>query len=317
MSAPGSALLGVALASAGATLVLARLAPRLGWTDPPREARKLQRRAVPAVGGAAILGALALAPREWWCAAPLELWGPWLPAPGWRLAALALVFALGTLDDRRPLAPLPKALGQLAALAPLALGTLIEAGPIPALALWLLAGLALNLLNTFDNADGALAGLCALGFAGPAPLLAAACLGFLPLNLDAWRAANRASAAPSAYLGDAGAFVLGLFVVFVPASAGVLFLPALDLARLARVRWRANSRPWLGDRRHLAHRLAARGLSPAAVAALTTLIALPGCLWGSRALATGTLWPALAGPAGTTLLFAMALRWAREPRPRA
>lgn len=313
MNAPDAVLLArVALASAAATWVLARAAPRLGWTDAPREARKQQRRAVPAVGGAALLLGLALAPPEWWRAAPPELWGPWLPALPWRLAALALVLALGTWDDLRPLAPLPKALAQLVATAPLALGALSASGPAAALGLWLVALLALNLLNTFDNADGALASLGLLGFALAAPVVSAACLGFLPFNLDAGRARNRTSGAPSAYLGDAGAFLLALLVVLVPAAAGILVLPGLDLARLARVRWRSGSRPWRGDRRHLAHRLAGRGLSRAVVALVQCVLALPAALGVVAALARGAAAPALLGGLATLALFLLALRLAPE-----
>ena len=311
MSASGAALFAwVALASAAATLAFARLAPQIGWTDAPNAAHKLQRRSVPAVGGAALLVALALAPGDWWRARPEELWGPWLPPLPFRLAALALVFLVGSWDDRRPLAPLPKVLAQLGASLPLALGAWETAGFGPALLLWLFTVLALNLLNTFDNADGALAGLCVVGFALAAPLVSAACLGFLPFNLDAARSPNRASGAPSAYLGDAGAFVLAFLVVLTPAASGLLLLPALDLARLSLVRWSAGSRPWLGDRRHLAHRLAARGLARPAVAALQGAIALPGCIGVERALARGEGLAALVGGLLTVLLFALALRWA-------
>lgn len=314
MSAAGAGLfVAVMLTSAAATLVLARLAPSLGWTDGPRVPRKLQRRPVPTVGGLAILCALSLASPACWRARSEVLWAAWLPHPGWSLATLLLVFVLGTWDDRRPLAPLGKALGQLAALLPLVVGAWSTAGAAPALCLWLLAALALNLLNTFDNADGALASLCALGFAGPAPLVAAACLGFLPFNLDAARARNRASGAPTAYLGDAGAFALALFVVLVPSAAGLLLLPALDLARLSVVRWRAGSRPWRGDRRHLAHRLALRGLPCSGVAAVQCALAFPACLGIERALAAGESAAALAGGTLTLGLYALTLRLAPEP----
>jgi len=48
----------VALVTGLATALFARVAPRIGWTDAPRAgdaSRKCQRRAVPAVGGAALL----------------------------------------------------------------------------------------------------------------------------------------------------------------------------------------------------------------------------------------------------------------------
>jgi cytidyltransferase-like protein len=312
VSAGGSArFVGVALAAALATLALARLARRIGWTDAaqgPDAARKLQLRPVPAVGGAALLLALACAGESPWSAAEAALWNDGLPAPAWRWAALALVFGVGLWDDRARLAPGAKALAQLAALAPLALGAGLAGRWSSALWLLALGFLALNALNTFDNADGCLASLCALGFAPVAPLVTAASLGFLPLNLDAARHPERR--APSAYLGDSGAFVLGFLVLVNPGAAGVLVLPLLDLARLSVARVRAGSRPWLGDRRHLAHRLAARGLGAPAVALLQCAIAAPACLLVARADTR----LALAGCAATAVAFACALRAAPEAR---
>ena len=299
------------LVSACATAILARLAPRLGWTDDPRAAgaaRKRQRRPVPAVGGAAILLALALSPLTPWQPLGEELWGRWLPSAPWCLASLLLVFAAGTWDDRAPLGPGRKVVAELVALAPLAAGAGLEHGAAGALALIGAGLVALNLLNTFDNADGALGSLCALGFAGVAPLVSAACLGFLPLNLDAERARNRASGAPSAYLGDAGAFVLAFLVVLAPRGAGLLVLPALDLSRLALVRWRSGSRPWIGDRRHLAHRLEARGLPRPLVAATQCALAWPACALVARALAVRDARLALVGVLATAALYALVLR---------
>ena len=180
------------------------------------------------------------------------------------------------------------------------------------LALLALGFVALNALNTFDNADGCLASLCALGFAPAAPLATAACLGFLPFNLDAARQPERR--APSAYLGDSGAFVLGFLVLVNPGAAGVLLLPLLDLLRLAVARVRAGSRPWLGDRRHLAHRLAARGLGAPAVAVVQCVIAAPACLLVARGLAHAEARLALLGCAATAAAFACALRAAPEAR---
>lgn len=301
----------VVLVSACATGLFAWLAPRLGWTDAPRAAeaaRKRQGRPVPAVGGAAILLALAAAPLAAWQPAGAELWGRWLPAPSWCLASLLLVFAVGTWDDRASLGAARKVGAELVALAPLFAGAWREHGAGGAMAVLGAGFLALNLLNTFDNADGALGSLCALGFAGAAPFVSAACLGFLPWNLDAARARNRASGAPSAYLGDAGAFLLGFLLLLTPASAGLLVLPGLDLARLALVRWRSGSRPWIGDRRHLAHRLEARGLSRPLVAVTLCLLAWPACALVARALALGEALPALVGILASTGLYALALR---------
>ena len=320
MSAALARFLAPAAAAALATALFARLAPRIGWTDAPRgadAARKAQRRPVPAVGGAALLVALALVPETLVGTSGDALWARWLPGTPWRLAALALVFVAGTLDDLRPLAPVQKSLALVLALAPLVLGAGLEHGPLAAPLVLVLAFAALNLLNTFDNADGALGGLCALGFAGAAAPVAGACLGFLPFNLDAARARNRTSAAPSAYLGDAGAFVLAYLALVNPRAAGVFVLPFLDLARLAWVRWRAGSRPWIGDRRHLAHRLQANGLGSVALAAVLCAIATPACALGWFALARDDARAAGLGVLATGALFALALRFARTSNPAA
>ena len=311
MSAGGLAL--VALTSFVATALLARLAPRAGWTDAPRgddAARKRQRRAVPAVGGLAL--ALVLLPGGSLVAASSVAWGAHLPGERVRALVLCAVLVVGALDDRRPLAPGPKSVAQLVALAPLAVASEhLGAG----LALVALGFLALNVLNTFDNADGAAALLAALGFAAVSLPVSAALLGFLPLNLDAARAANRASGAPTAYLGDAGAFLLATLVLGRPEAAGLLWLPFLDLARLTWVRWREGSRPWLGDRRHLAHRLEARGVSRVGTALVLAGIALPAVLGVPAACASARPAPAVLGLALTALLFCVGLWRAPDPVP--
>jgi UDP-N-acetylmuramyl pentapeptide phosphotransferase/UDP-N-acetylglucosamine-1-phosphate transferase len=202
---------------------------------------------------------------------------------------------------------MPKVLGQVAALGPLLLGTAWNEGPLAGVGLLLIALAALNLLNTFDNADGAAAGLAVLGFLLPGPGVAAATLGFLPFNLDSFRARNRPSGAPTAYLGDAGAFVLAFCVVCEPRSVGLLVLPALDLARLSLRRWRAGSRPWIGDRAHLAHRLAERGLARPSVAFVLILIAAPSALLIPQASASGDWARAGLGVLATASLFGVAL----------
>jgi UDP-GlcNAc:undecaprenyl-phosphate GlcNAc-1-phosphate transferase len=168
------------------------------------------------------------------------------------------------------------------------------------------AVLAQNALNTFDNADGAATSLAALGLCLPAPLFAAPLLAFLPFNL-------RRRGSPSAYLGDAGSHLVGMLVLLTPAAWPVLALPLLDLSRLSVVRLRRGQMPWVGDRRHLAHRLAALGLGPLAVVRVLLGLALPAVLtgWVSR---TGAPGPAVAlGVLATGLLFRRAVRATPEP----
>jgi len=90
----------------------------------------------------------------------------------------------------------------------------------------------------------------------------------------------------------------------VPAAWPALLLPALDLGRLVLVRVRLGLAPWQGDRRHLAHRLQARGLAPATVALALLAISLPAILWG---------W---LGTPLVALAFVLALRSAPAPAER-
>jgi len=316
----GAALAVACGASLAAALVLPRLARRAGWVDAAgRSARKLQRRPVPAVGGAICLAGLLAG---WALLASQGRPGASLPGGGlagllggvagggaalWPLGGVLAAFAVGLVDDLLPrgLGPRSKLAGQAAA--GLVLGApLLARGAEPgaALAVSLLAlgaVVAANAVNTFDNADGAAGTLAALGCLGPAPLVTASLAPFLALNL-----ARRRDGEVGAYLGDSGSHLLGLLILMTPPAWPVLALPLIDLLRLAVVRTRAGSAPWVGDRRHLAHRLLARGVPRLAVPAVLAGLALPTVLLG------------FAGVAPTAVLFALALRRTAGPRrPRA
>ena len=302
--------------SFGATFALQRVARRYGWVDGGASDRKRAALPLPLVGGAGVLagllaGWLALefagrANAEFVPGRALLALEPFALRPGatlWPLGAVLVAFAVGTIDDvlEDGLAPLHKLLGQAAAGFVLGL-PLVIAQPT-ALGAWggallcaLGACVALNLVNTFDNADGAAGGLALATFAAPAPLFAAAVAGFLPFNVA------RRGHAPRAILGDAGSHVLGVLFLLVPAAWPALALPAHDLARLSLVRLRLGSLPWVGDRRHLAHRLQARGLSPLQVALALLALSLPAVLLGWLGLPL------------TTLGFVLALRFAPAPR---
>lgn len=266
--------------------LLVWLAPRLALLDRPESApeRKLQRGPVPRVGGIALaLGLLGL-----WFA------GAWTPAEP---LALGAAFALGLADDLAPRG-LPRVLKFALEVGVCAVFAWESPGSGP-LAFGL-AALGLAAANTFDNADGALGLLGAAALVPVSLPLSALSAGFLPWNLWLRRDASR----PLAYLGDSGSHLLGLLLLADPLTAPILLLPLLDLLRLSWVRWRAGSRPWIGDRRHLAHRLQARGLNPTAVAAILLVIALPSCIL-----------PLAWGASATTLLFATALALTPDPCP--
>ncbi len=302
------------LASALATVTLAGLARRIGWTDGPGSGRKRQPLPVPPIGGAAILvGILALAPLE-------RLGdGPRVLALGTPAAlSLVLAFLVGLWDDLAPggLSPPRKLVLQALAAGPWSLAAAAEAGgpgaAAGALLLHALAAVAaMNAFNTFDNADGALGTLTAVGFAVVAPPLAAPLLGFLPFNLDV-RAARGRRVSPTAYLGDAGSHLLGFLVLATPGAWPVLLLPGIDLARLALLRWRLGGRPWQADRRHLAHRLAAAGLGRIPVAATLAALATPSIVAHAR-LGAGLSW---LGFLATALLFLWVVSRTPDPLER-
>ncbi len=279
--------------AAGVALALALLGTalwrRLGWGDASVGAerdRKLQRSAVPAIGGLAIAGGWATLAAQ---GEPLFLSVPVDAAA----AALGLALAFGTLDDalRGGLSPLAKLLGQAAAGLVLVLGAGNETdladlvGPLT-YSLVVLAAVgvtvaAQNALNTFDNADGAATGLAGAGLLVAGSPLAPAVLVFLLPNLLLRRHVAGAARPqdPLAYLGDGGSQLLGLVLLVVPGAQGALLLPLLDLGRVAVERLRDGQRPWVGDRRHLAHRLQRAGFTPVGVAGLLVVLAAPALLW--------------------------------------
>ena len=306
------------LIASGTALFLRTFARDAGWTDDGSEApeRKIQRAAVPLVGGVAVfLGLWFLAGStpvnsEGGVMAPLPAGFALHVVRGYSGVALLGALLLGAIDDRARvgLRPSIKFAGQLA-IAVLCARDALDVVGTPsiehALACGTIALLAMNAFNTFDNADGCATSLAALGLGVVSPLLAAPLLGFLPFNLWLRRTAPDGSTTPLAYLGDAGSHLLGVLVALTPGAWPVLALPLLDLARLSVVRWKRGSRPWIGDRRHLAHRLQARGLGPTAVVLALLAVAAPSVL--GAAFAAAAPWALAAGLAGTLALFLAAL----------
>lgn len=305
---------------AGAFVLTALVTAFLAWqlrrtrvvddgSDAPE--RKTQRVPVPLVGGLAIFLVLVLTAVREIDADVLWLGGSAHRVSVWSGYALLGAVLVGLTDDvaKSGLRPAVKFAAQLV-LALLcawhALGARGSADWIDGATAFALALLAMNAFNTFDNADGCATSLGALGLAVVSPLLAAPLLGFLPFNLWLRRKAADGSTTPLAYLGDAGSHLLGVLVALVPGSWPVLALPLLDLARLSIVRWKRGSRPWLGDRRHLAHRLQAAGLGPTAVVLALLAVAAPSVLGG--AIADHAAWALPAGLFATLLLFLVALR---------
>lgn len=217
-----------------------------------------------------------------------------LPAEGLLpvLAGAGLVFLIGALDDARPLPPVVKLAGQVAAASvTCALGLhagFLEPGPLNVLfTMFCLVGGA-NALNLIDGVDG-LAGGIALLAAGAgffiardagnlsAAVLAAALLGgsaaFLWLNLPPARV----------YMGDAGSNFLGFGLAAVPlllshGAAGfenfsatmlLLAVPIVETATSIVRRLARGRSPLARDEGHIHHRLLRQGWSIGAVLGLT------------------------------------------------
>ncbi len=306
----------VAALACAATWALARLAPRLGWSDAGDGGRKTQRAPLWPVGGAAV----ALA---WLAAAALGASWPSATAglATWPLAALGAAFAVGLADDLAPrgLGPAAKLAGQTLAGVVLVAPELAQVGDVGVLrtfgALALAAGAvaAMNALNTWDNADGAAGGLGLLALAPGAPLAAAGLAGFLPCNLRRRDGRALLPGAPNAILGDAGSHLLGMALCLAPATWPVLALPLADLARVSVARLCAGQAPWVGDRRHLAHRLERCGFAPAVVAAVLALIALPAAWPAAQAVRAGAPAAAAGWCLATLALWSAACGLTRDP----
>lgn len=319
--------------TAVACALLIRFAHARRWLDGSHgedAGRKLQSSPVPPVGGTAwLLGVLGstvvLGLLDSTSPGGLFLSGPFG-------VALAIAFGTGLVDDLRPdgLRPRAKLLGQTLAAVVLVgprwidgLETWASQGrgsgvEVLALAsLWTLgAVLAQNAWNTFDNSDGAAPTLGAVALLGPAPPLAGALLGFLPFNLLGNGRTRGAEGVrpPRAYLGDSGSHLVGLALFTIPSAWPVFTIPILDLGRVVLERRRAGQAPWVGDRRHLAHRMLRRGLGATRVALLLMLLGLPAILGVQFGEANGPLpW---IGMATTVAGFAVAVLATQEPKPR-
>ena len=259
------------------------MARMLGAVDRP-DARRLNRRPIPRLGGLAIfLGILVPA------LAFLDLSGE---TRGVLLGA-AVATVVGAVDDFRGLSPPTKLAGQfVAASIPPMFGVWIDHFTFPFLGVvdlpaWIGVPLSMlfivavmNMVNFLDGLDGLAAGVCAiagstyailalsLGKADPAILsavVAGACLGFLRHNFFPARI----------FMGDSGALSLGFILASVSiqgllktASTVVLLLPLLVLAvpiidtSFVVARRLKHNRPiYAADQSHLHHRFLNIGFS--------------------------------------------------------
>ncbi len=250
------------VAAAGLTPLFARIGVRVGLVDRPGEL-KIHTRPIPTSGGPAVVLSALLA---------IGLTGNGDP---WIAAAVLVALIGGLVDDRRPLAPWIRVVVQAAAGVLLVAGGL-ELGPLGAaggVGLVFTTVACCNAVNMADGQDGLASGLgvlAALGLAGmlaadgiaaPVPLAAAgALLGFLLWNRPPARV----------FLGDGGAYALGVLLAVSIANAGEagwngLIAAAVCLGVFAYelistvVRRVASDRPAsIGDRDHSYDRLSRR-----------------------------------------------------------
>lgn len=283
-SALAPAAFGVAGATAFAfTPVAIALAHRTGFLDHPH-GYKGHRRATPYLGGTAVILAVAVT---------TTVLGGVSARIGTVLACAAVLWMVGTVDDRRPIPPLWRVVAEVG------VGVVIwlngwgwsVLGSDPAdllLTVFWVVGL-VNAFNLMDNIDGATSTVAAISTAGIGTFAAlhsdgdlalvafavsGACAGFLPRNL----------AGPARiFLGDGGSMTLGFLVAsltllvadrHVAGGSGILVaalfagLPILDTTLVVLSRRRRGIRILTGGRDHLTHRLLGRFGTPRRVAAL-------------------------------------------------
>lgn len=266
-----------------ATPVAIRVAQRFEFYDRPI-GYKGHAAPTPYLGGAAVVAGFVLA-----LLAFTGDWGRTLPLVG----GVAVLWVVGTVDDRRHLSPLLRVtveVGLAAVLWQLGLGWELGAGAavdLAVTALWIVA--VVNAFNLFDNMDGAASSMGGVAAAGlslvgivegdtwlavAGATLAGACLGFLPHNLF--------SSPARIFLGDGGSMPIGFAVAALtmmgltgaaPAwqslGMGLLFvgIPALDTALVVVSRRRRGISLLTGGRDHLTHRTHRRLRTARAVAA--------------------------------------------------
>ena len=253
----------------------------LGLLDHPDGMRKIHARTTPLVGGFAVAGTAVVA---------TVLVGVFIGDI--RLiglgSAVAAMFAIGAIDDRKHLPPLLRLSAAIAvlavlltlmpvyALAELRFGGMVAVGLLPGLAgvgftLLCLVGL-LNAINMADGKNGIVIGfglVWTMVLAVHAPLLLAPVLAGAAGALAVTLGFNLRG---KLFLGDGGSYSLsalyGLAAIFVYNAPGatmdagdvaVLFaIPVFDTVRLMVVRLIGGRSPLEGDRDHLHHHLYAR-----------------------------------------------------------
>lgn len=268
------------------------VAPRLGLVDKPDGGRKTHHRATPVMGGVAFMTAVVTV-----VCLSFGLAAPWFAGESVQHLALSLGISaiafcgLGVIDDRWPLSPRVKLLGQIIASLPFValsgaiervgfLGWTIPLGPLGGAftVLWLVA--CANVVNLIDGLDGlagsigvvamtTIAGLFVLrGYPEEAILTTIVAGGLVGFLIHNWPPAK-------IFMGDAGSMTVGFlagalsiqaaskttttFTLAVPIV--LMSVPIFDTAMAILRRKLTGHSIGEGDRGHIHHRLQDRGLS--------------------------------------------------------
>lgn len=270
----------------------------LGLLDHPDGARKIHARVTPLVGGFAVAGAAVLA------AILVALLTGDVRLIGLGVA-VAMMFVIGAIDDRKHLPPLLRLGTAIAILAVLlflvpvfAIGELRFGGVST---IWVLPGLAgigftllclVGLLNAINMADGKNGIVIGFGMVWTVVLAFHAPLLLLPVLAGAGGALAVTwgfNLRGKLFLGDGGSYSLsalyGLAAIFAynapgatmnAGDAAVLFaIPVFDTVRLMAVRALNGRSPLEGDRDHLHHHLYARIGWPLGLWVYLAIIAVP------------------------------------------
>ena len=267
--------------------------------------RKIHVRAIPRLGGAAMVAAFGVA-----VVVGLLVAGAVAPRPAGvllpALVGIGMVALVGLVDDVRDLSPLAKLVGQLAAaIAVVALGlsfrdlatpwgsvSLGVLGPIITVG-WLVAvANAVNLIDGLDGLAGGVALATLVAFAAIAAMLGATVVLLLCAAgagaVLAFLAYNRPPA--SIIMGDAGSMFLGMLLatsavalvearpahIALPTAILALGVPLADMAWAILRRLAAGRSIFAADSSHIHHQLMARGLGRGQVTVL--LVAASGLL---------------------------------------
>jgi UDP-GlcNAc:undecaprenyl-phosphate GlcNAc-1-phosphate transferase len=275
------------LIAAGSTPFFRNLALKQKILDTPNSERKIQRTAVPYLGGFGIALAVVLTTFAaiTFSEATSENYFLALSV----LAPAIVLGLIGFIDDKKHLTPLSRFIAQTFAGVFTALVLILTntvGNPTNSIFLDVLLTIIwvvgiCNAINFFDNMDGAAGGISALSGFGFAIIglqngqyfvaafglvLSGACVGYIFWN---WNPAK-------IYMGDAGALFIGIILAalavrvdpvsvsgigafFVPIC--VLALPILDTTTVVIDRLRRKVSPFEGGLDHLSHRLRRKGLS--------------------------------------------------------